>query len=130
MKDENKTTTESGKDLIELNGKMVNEVLSKRDAKESFNLLAHLANGAGARDLPRLVDKTDLNTDDKFIVAALVVTANAFCFDIVARKEAEPILGGTDGWKLLSDAMSSLTAAKEAKEPKAPTKPSIPSSKK
>ena len=91
LKDENKTTTESGVDLIELNGQMVNEILSKREAKESFNLMAHLANGAGARDLPRLVDKTDLNEDDKFIVAALVVSANAFCYDIVARKEAESI---------------------------------------
>jgi hypothetical protein len=116
LKDENKTTTESGKDLIELNGQMVNEVLSKRDAKESFNLMAHLANGAGARDLPRLVDKTDLNTDDKFIVAALVVSANAFCYDIVARKEAEPILGGTDGWKLLSDALATHASVKEAEE--------------
>ena len=107
---------------MELNGQMVNEVLSKREVKESFNLLAHLANGAGARDLPRLVDKTDMNTDDKFIVAALVVTANAFCFDIVANPEAEPILGGTDGWKLLSDAMSSQADTKAKKEEE-PTEP-------
>jgi hypothetical protein len=122
LKDENKTTTESGADLIELNGQMVNEVLSKRDARESFNLMAHLANGAGARDLPRLVDKTDLNEDDKFIVAALVVSANAFCYDIVARKEAESILGGTDGWKLLSGALLAQADIAEVEEAIAATK--------
>ena len=111
MSDKNKTTTESGADLVQLNGKMVNEVLSKRDAKESFNLMAHLANGAGVRDLPRLVDKTDLNPDDKFIVAALVVATNAFCYDIAGRKEAEPILGGSDGWKLLTDALNTAKPA-------------------
>lgn len=105
MKEENKTTTESGSDLIHLNGQMVNEVLSKRDVKESFNLMAHLANGAGARQLPKMVDKTDLNEDDKFIVAALVVATNAFCYDIAAKPEAEAILGGTDGWRLLNDAL-------------------------
>jgi len=106
MKEENKTTTESGADLVELNGKMVNEVLSKRDARESFNLMAHLANGAGARQLPKAVDKTDLNQDDKFIIAALVVATNAFCYDIAARPEAEAILGGSDGWRLLTDALN------------------------
>ncbi len=116
LKDENKTTTETGSNLLHLNGEMVNEVLKKRCPKESFNLMAHLANGAAVRDLPRLVDKTDLNADDKFVVAALVVAANAFCYDIAATPGAEAILGGCDGWTLLNDALGAAGEKPEIKE--------------
>jgi len=117
MKDKDKHTTESGRDLIELNGTMVNDILKTGEAKESFSLLAHLANGAVTRDLPRMVDKTSLNNDDKFVVAALVVTASAFCYDIVRIRELEPILGGTDGWNLLSEALG-IGPEEEAEKPK------------
>ena len=116
MDDKNKTTTDSGQDLIELNGQMVNETLAKKEVRESFNLMAHLANGASVRDLPRIVDKTDLNEDDKFIIAALVVTCNAFCYDIAGEPKADEILGGTEGWKLLREALSAVQPQEEAGE--------------
>jgi hypothetical protein len=111
-----KTTTETGQDLIQLNGQIVNETLSKREVRESFNLMAHLANGASVRDLPRVVDKTDLNEDDKFIIAALVVTCNAFCYHIAGEPKADDILGGTEGWKLLREALDAAQPKEEAEE--------------
>ena len=66
MDDKNKTTTESGQDLFELNGQMVNETLAKRDVAESFNLMAHLANGASVRDLPRIVSLFDGSSKRRF----------------------------------------------------------------
>jgi len=116
MDNRDKTTTETGSNLLHLNGEMVNEILKKRCPKESFNLMAHLANGASVRDLPRAVDKTGLNGDDKFIVAALVAAANAFCYDIAATPEAEAILGGCDGWTLLNDALGAVEEKPETKE--------------
>jgi hypothetical protein len=78
--------------------------------------MAHLANGASVRDLPRIVDKTDLNEDDKFIIAALVVTCRAFCYDIAGDSRAGKILGGTEGWELLREALNAVQPQEEAGE--------------